>query len=57
MNNLTKSGKALSQMIDLLLGVNFTRPIEKEMLSMSGPNIPKNRRLCNKPLPIAQEGE
>jgi hypothetical protein len=31
MNNLTKSGKALSQMIDLLLGVNFTRPIEKEM--------------------------
>jgi len=31
MNNLTKSGKILSQMIDLLLGVNFTRPIEKEM--------------------------
>jgi hypothetical protein len=31
MNNLTKSGKILSQMINLLLGVNFTRPIEKEM--------------------------
>ena len=31
MNDLTKSGKALSQMIDLLLGANFTRPIEKEM--------------------------
>jgi hypothetical protein len=31
MNNLTKSGKILSQMIDLLLGANLTRPIEKEM--------------------------
>jgi hypothetical protein len=31
MNNLTKSGKILSQVIDLLLGANFTRPIEKEM--------------------------
>lgn len=31
MNNLTKSGKVLSQMIDLLLGTNFTLPIEKEM--------------------------
>ena len=31
MNNLTKSGKALSQMIDLLLGTNFTMTIEKEL--------------------------
>ncbi len=31
MNNLAKSGKLLSQVFDLLLGINFTRSIEKEM--------------------------
>lgn len=31
MDNLTKSGKVLSQMIDLLFGANFTKPIEKEL--------------------------
>ncbi len=32
MNNLTKSSKVLGQVFDLLMGRNFTRPLEKEML-------------------------
>ena len=32
MNNMTKSAKALSQMINLLLGEDFVRPIEKVMV-------------------------
>jgi hypothetical protein len=32
MNNLTKSAKTLSQMISLLLGEDFIRPIEKVMV-------------------------
>ena len=31
-NKLIKSAKVLSQVVDLLLGNNFTRPIEKEMI-------------------------
>jgi hypothetical protein len=31
-NKLIKSGKVLSQVVDLLLGNNFIRPIEKEMI-------------------------
>jgi hypothetical protein len=31
-NKLIKSARVLSQVVDLLLGNNFTRPIEREMI-------------------------
>jgi hypothetical protein len=32
MNNMAKSAKALSQVVSLLLGEDFVRPIEKVMV-------------------------